>query len=245
MKKVGIIPARYQSSRFPGKVLAKIHGKSVLQRVYERAAKAGLDQVVIATDYNDIYNHVTEFGGEVVMTSTRHTTGTERCAEALTKLPEHYDIAVNIQGDEPFIAPEQISFLADSLVGKGFSISTLIRPITDPDDLYSPDVVKVVKNRDNKAMLFSRTAIPYLRDVKLAQWINRYTFYCHLGIYAYKTDVLQSIVNLSHGILEQAESLEQLRWLEHGYTIHLIESKGTGIAIDTPEDLEKAKQQVS
>ena len=242
MKTLGIIPARYQSSRFPGKVLAKIHEKTILQRVHEQVLKAGLDEVVVATDHQSIFDHVGEFGGKVLMTDTTHATGTERCAAALNQMDQTFDIAINIQADEPFIDPSQIQLLGDAFQEDDSGIATLIQPISDPDDLYSPNVVKVVKNNNDKALLFSRTTIPYLRDVKLAQWISHHTFYAHLGIYAYRTEVLKSIINLPPSPLEQAESLEQLRWLENGYDIKVVESSGTGLSIDTPKDLEKARQ---
>jgi len=244
MKTAAIIPARYHSSRFPGKLLADIHGKTILQRVFEKAQAAGLDEVVVATDHEAILEHVSHFGGQAIMTATHHASGTERCAEALSQLSDAFDVIINLQGDEPFIAPEQIQHLREACQDPQTKIATLMQRVSDPDDLYSPNVVKVIPNQKHEALLFSRTAIPYLRNVKLPQWTTSYDFYSHLGIYAYRSETLQAIVQLPESPLEQAESLEQLRWLDHGYAIKLLESGGTGIAIDTPEDLEKARQHV-
>lgn len=240
MKTVGIIPARYHSSRFPGKVLADINGKSVLERVYEKAKAAEFDEVIVATDHETIKAHVHQFDGQAVMTSNEHQSGTERCQEALNKLPDAYELVVNIQADEPFINPEEVKKLKEAFSDRAVHIATLIQKIREPDDLFSPDVVKVVKDQQNFGILFSRTTIPYLKNVKLAQWISQYNFYSHTGIYAYCSGTLEKLVHLPESPLEKAESLEQLRWLDNGYPIKVVESEGTGISVDTPKDLEKA-----
>lgn len=241
MSTIGIIPARYHSSRFPGKVLAKIRGKTILQWVYEKAVSADLDAVVVATDHEQVYQEVEAFGGQACMTASDHVSGTERCAEALSQMNAHFDVVINLQGDEPFIDPEQLQVLKDAFSDQATSIATLIQTITDPDDLYSPNVVKVVPNQNHEALIFSRTTIPYLRDVKLPQWTTNYHFYSHLGIYAYRAETLKKLVALPESSLEKAESLEQLRWLDYGYRIKVFESASTGISVDTPSDLEKAR----
>jgi 3-deoxy-manno-octulosonate cytidylyltransferase (CMP-KDO synthetase) len=241
MKIIGVIPARYASSRFPAKVLAKINGKPIIQWVYERAKKAkSLSKVVVATDHLKVKEAVEAFGGEVVMTKTEHPSGTDRCFEALQQQREQYDFLINIQGDEPFIQPKQIDILADCLQDKNTQIATLINPISEQEDLFNKNVVKVVYNQSKKAIYFSRHPIPYLRNHPHDEWLKQHIFYRHIGIYAYRTDVLDALTNLEPSWLERCESLEQLRWLENEYSIHVAVSPYHSMGIDTPEDLEKA-----
>lgn len=233
MKVVGIIPARYASTRFPGKPLIDIGGKSMIQRVYEQCLKAeSLTKVVVATDDKRIYEHVLSFGGEVALTSEHHQSGTDRCAEVVNSLPTEFDVVINIQGDEPFIAPEQINLLVSAFGLPKVQIASLKKAIQLEEDIRNPNVVKVVTNIYDEAIYFSRSAIPYRRnpeaDIK---------YYKHIGIYGYTVDVLKKITNLPIGQLEKAESLEQLRWLEQGYSITLKETNIETIAVDTPADL--------
>lgn len=238
-KVVGIIPSRYASTRFPAKPLVDIAGKSMIQRVYEQASKAKLlSDVIVATDDERIFDHVRGFGGKVVMTSTEHQTGTDRCAEVLSKL-EGVDAVINIQGDEPFIEPEQIDQLAALFENPETEIATLIKRIDDVEDLFSNTVIKVVKAADGKAIYFSRTAIPYLKGVEPKDWLLNTTFYKHIGIYAYRSEVLKKLSSLPQTQLEKAESLEQLRWLENGYSIQLAETEHESNSVDTPEDLKR------
>lgn len=238
MKIAGIIPARYASTRFPGKPLAEIMGKSMIQRVYEQTAKAEvLQKVIVATDDQRIFDHVKSWNGNVVMTEKQHPSGTDRCREAMEAAAPDFDYVINIQGDEPFIDPEQISLLAGLLNGDT-ELATLIKAIEDPADINNPNVVKVVTGKD-QALYFSRSAIPFFRNSSPENWINNHTYYRHIGIYAYRTDVLKKITELPIGKLEQAESLEQLRWLENGYSIKVAETDYHAVGIDTPEDLEK------
>lgn len=242
---IGIIPARYASTRFPGKPLADIGGKTMIQRVYEQAAKA-LPNVTVATDDDRIYDEVIRFGGNVVMTAAHHQSGTDRCAEALEKAQKHFkqtfEVVVNIQGDEPFIDPEQIDLLCDCFKNEKTDIATLVKPITDNSLVFDPNKPKVVVGTDNQALYFSRSPIPYLRGVEQEQWHKVHTFYQHIGLYAYRTHVLKEITHLPQSRLELAESLEQLRWLENGYTIAVRETHHDSIGIDTPQDLEHLKR---
>ena len=238
MEILGIIPARYASSRFPGKALVDINGKSMVQRVYLQVLKSKtLAKTLVATDDNRIFEHVKNFGGEVVMTSEEHKNGTERCLETLQKQTNKYDYVINIQGDEPFIDPRQIDLLASLLDGET-ELATLVKKITTQEELNSKNVNKVIWNKNNEALYFSRTALPYLRNVNIDQWINQQSYYKHIGIYGYRVDILEKISNLQPSSLELAESLEQLRWLENGYTIKIAETEIESIGIDTPEDLE-------
>jgi len=241
MKFVGIIPARYASTRFPGKPLADILGKSMIQRVYERASQV-LDTVVVATDDQRIYDAVVQFGGRVVMTSENHKTGTDRCYEALTKLPETYDVVINIQGDEPFIAIEQIEALKNCFVSDQIQLATLVKPFdanTSIDELENPNTPKVILSQAGEAICFSRSVIPYLRGVEKSQWAAAHTYYKHIGIYAYRTDILAQITKMTQTPIEKAESLEQLRWLENGLHIHVAITHSDNHSIDTPEDLQR------
>ena len=242
MKFIGIIPARYASTRFPGKPLADMKGKYMIQRVYEQARKV-LDHVCVATDDDRIFNAVRSFGGEVVMTSTQHRSGTDRCFEAYRTLGGHEDVVINIQGDEPFIKPEQIESLIACFDSPQTQIATLVRPFEAAEGyeaLANPNSPKVVLNERHEALCFSRSVIPYLRGVEPAEWLARHTYYKHIGMYGYRADVLRQITCLPQSSLELAESLEQLRWLQNGYTIKVGITTQETIGIDTPADLEKA-----
>lgn len=238
MEILGIIPTRYASSRFPGKALVDINGKSMVQRVYLQALKSKtLAKTLVATDDNRIFEHVKNFGGEVVMTSVEHKNGTERCLETLQKQTDKYDYVINIQGDEPFIDPRQIDLLASLLDGKT-ELATLAKKITTQEELNSNNVNKVIWNKNKEALYFSRTALPYLRNINKDQWINQQSYYKHIGIYGYRIDILEEVSRLQPSSLELAESLEQLRWLENGYIIKIAETEIESTGIDTPEDLE-------
>lgn len=244
MNIVGIIPARYGSSRFEGKPLVDIKGMSMIERVYRRCLLAeSLADVVVATDDQRIFDHVIGFGGKVVMTSDSHTSGTERCNEVLTILSRDFaqsiDGVINIQGDEPFIDPTQIDKLAMLLQDKEVEIATLMKKISEKTELFNENVVKVVINQYSKALYFSRNPIPFCRGIAHEHWILTNTFYKHIGIYAYRSDVLAKLVAEVPAPLELAESLEQLRWLSNGYSIDVAETETESIAIDTPDDLTK------
>jgi len=239
MKILGIIPARYESTRFPGKVLADIQGKSMVQRVYEQAVKSQfLDKVIIATEDKKVVEHVARFGGEALLTKTNHASGTDRCFEALQLQTEAYDYVVNIQGDEPFIDPKQIDELAGLLTGN-VELATLIKKITTNDELFNLGEVKTVFNKEMEALYFSRQPIPYFRNAAELDWLQQQDYYKHIGIYAYRADILEQISNLPVSDLEKAESLEQLRWLENGLKIKLAFTEFESVCIDTKEDLEK------
>ncbi|KJF44711.1 3-deoxy-manno-octulosonate cytidylyltransferase [Draconibacterium sediminis] len=242
MNFIGIIPARYQSSRFPGKPLAKIKDKPMIQWVYENASKA-LPYVCVATDDDRIFDAVKAFGGEVVKTLPTHQSGTDRCAEAALKIAKNrpVDIVVNIQGDEPFVKPEQIE-LIKSCFESETEIATLVKKVDSEEELFNPNRPKVVLNKNDFALYFSRSPIPYFRGEENKNWVKKHTFWSHIGMYAFKADVLQKITQLEQGELEMAESLEQLRWLENGYKIKTAETTSATMGIDTPEDLEAALQ---
>ncbi|MBN2349407.1 MAG: 3-deoxy-manno-octulosonate cytidylyltransferase [Bacteroidales bacterium] len=245
MKFLCIIPARYASTRFPGKPLADIGGKTMIQRVYQQALKA-LDNVVVATDDQRISDVIRSFNGNVVMTSELHKSGTDRCAEALqiieTQKGESYDVVLNIQGDEPFIQPEQLKSLMLCFNDPFTEIATLIKPVTDNTVLFDPNKPKVVLNSKDEAIYFSRSVIPHIRSVNSEEWIKFFTFYMHIGIYAYRKNILQEITKLEPSILEKAESLEQLRWLENGYKIKTALTEHNSYGIDTPDDLKNLKK---
>lgn len=247
MKFLGIIPARYASTRFPGKPLADMAGKPMIQRVYEQVVNV-LDAVCVATDDERIESAVKAFGGNVVMTSDRHRSGTDRCYEAYTKIGKGYDIIVNIQGDEPFIHPEQIQTLKACFEDHTVQIATLVKPFRPDDDfetaLFNANTPKVVLNKNNEAMYFSRSIIPYVRGKNYKEWLPSHTYYKHIGLYAYRASALKEITSLPQSPLEQAESLEQLRWLENGYKIKAGITHQETIGIDTPEDLKKAVEQL-
>jgi 3-deoxy-manno-octulosonate cytidylyltransferase (CMP-KDO synthetase) len=240
MKAVGIIPARFASTRYPGKPLVMLDGKSMIQRVYEQASQAQLQAVVVATDDTRIRQHVEGFGGKVVMTSPDHQSGTDRCQEAYSQLGETFDVVVNIQGDEPFIQPEQINRVLGCFAQEEAQIATLIKPVQNQEELESPNSPKVVVGAQGQALYFSRHPIPYLRGVEQEDWLSHHVFYKHIGIYGYRTQVLAQLTQLQPSPLEKAESLEQLRWLEHGFKIITAITQAETIGIDTPSDLEKA-----
>ncbi len=238
---LGIIPARYASTRFHGKPLVMIGHKSMIQRVYEQSCKA-LENVVVATDSQQIENHVQSFSGNVVMTSESHKTGTDRCLEAAEKflnLKKNLNISaiINIQGDEPFINPEQITALAKCFQKGDTEIATIIKEENNIENLKNPNIVKVIIKNNNEAIYFSRTLIPYLRDCDINDWTKKHVFYKHVGIYGYRIDILKLITNLKSGLLETAESLEQNRWLENNFKINTIVTTLENKGIDTPEDL--------
>ncbi|HEV8511856.1 MAG TPA: 3-deoxy-manno-octulosonate cytidylyltransferase [Cyclobacteriaceae bacterium] len=241
MKILGIIPARYASSRFPGKPLVDMLGQTMIQRVYNQVKKSKrLSQVVVATDDKRIYDHILSFGGNAVMTGENHPSGTDRCYEALKKSKEKFDFAINIQGDEPFIDPNQIDLLCASLNEKT-ELATLIQKIATLEQLNSPGEAKVVINHLQEAIYFSRSPIPFVQKADQKDWLNKTTFYRHVGLYAYRGDILEKITRLSPSLLEKAESLEQLRWIENGFKIKTVETEmEESICIDTPEDLQKA-----
>ena len=240
MKFIGLIPARYASTRFPGKPLALLAGKPVIQHVYEQAAKV-LDAVYVATDDERIYNKVMEFGGKAVMTSTEHHSGTDRIEEALEKIGGNFDIVVNIQGDEPFIAQSQIETLCHCFEDEATQIATLGKPFECIEAVENPNSPKIVVDNRGYAMYFSRSVIPFVRGVERQEWLKKYPFLKHLGIYAYRTEVLKAITRLPQSSLELAESLEQLRWLENGYRIKVGITNVETVGIDTPEDLQRAE----
>jgi 3-deoxy-manno-octulosonate cytidylyltransferase (CMP-KDO synthetase) len=240
----GIIPARYASSRFPGKPLALIGNRSMIQLVYEHARES-LDLVYVATDDERIFEAVQNFGGKAVMTSSEHQSGTDRCAEAVTLLAAETgispDIVLNIQGDEPFIKPEQIDLLKECFREESVEIATLVRQAENGEDIFNPNQPKVVIDSAGDAMYFSRAAIPYLRDTETAKWSGKHVYYKHIGLYAFRTETLKKITSLRRSPLEIAESLEQNRWLENGFKIRTAVTLWESIGIDTPDDLEKAK----
>lgn len=243
MKSIGIIPSRYSSTRFPGKPLIDIGGKSMIQRVYEQTLKSKLlSKVIIATDDERIFNHVLSFNGEVIMTDVSHTNGTTRCNQVISLLEdnnEEFDVVVNIQGDEPTINPKQIDSVISLFSDSGVEIGTLAKKITLDKELFDHNVVKVVMSNNNKALYFSRQAIPMIRDFEKNTWLEKTNYFKHIGIYGYRASVLKQICEMPVGILEHAESLEQLRWLENGISIYVNLTDFESIAIDTPEDLLK------
>ena len=243
MKILAVIPSRYASTRFPGKPLADICGKTMIQRVYERvAASSVLNYVVVATDDKRIAEKVEDFGGNCLLTRTDHRNGTSRCLEVVHVLEQQndfFDVVVNIQGDEPTIKPVHIEQLVALFDDKNTQIGSLVNRISDPDDLWNSNVVKVVQNLQGEALYFSRHPVPFLRDVSSDKWLDKAIFYKHLGMYAYRTEILKEINQLSPTFLEQSEKLEQLRWLENGFKIKLGITDYTGIGIDTPDDLIK------
>ena len=257
MKSLGIIPARYASSRFPAKVLADINGKSMLQRVWEQAKKSLLDEVIIATDHTQIYDHALSFGAKTQLTSINHKTGTDRCAEVWSKIQteciynleaKDIHVIVNLQGDEPFIKPEQINLLVKAFANtQSVDIITLIKKIKSTQSLFNNNIVKVIFNENTtdhlkNAIYFSRQPIPFLRDIPEKDWLEYFSFYKHIGLYAFRSSIFDKISKLKQHNLEKAESLEQLRWLANAYKIGLIETNWETIGIDKPEDLVFAKK---
>jgi 3-deoxy-manno-octulosonate cytidylyltransferase (CMP-KDO synthetase) len=236
----GIIPARYASTRFPGKPLIDILGQSMIQRVYEKASQSKLlNKVVVATDDERIFNHVQSFGGEVLMTAADHLTGTDRCREAVQQLKDIYQYVINIQGDEPFIEPQQIDELAELLQDGSTELATQMVAVNNYEMLFDKGEVKIVLNTNNEALYFSRMVIPFIKGVDEKQWHKHHNYFRHVGMYAYRKDVLEKICLLPVSALEKAESLEQLRWLENGFTIKCVLTKFESHCIDTPEDVEK------
>lgn len=236
---IGIIPARYASTRFPGKPLIDIEGKSMIQRVYEQASKAkALTDVVVATDDERIKQHVEAFGGKAVMTREDNPSGTDRCWDALQQMDGEYKYVVNIQGDEPFIDPQQIDSLALMLDGQ-IELATQMIPVDSHEVLFDMGEVKIVLNENDEALYFSRMVIPYIKGVDQSEWHKHHNYYRHVGMYAYRTDVLEQITKLPVSSLEKAESLEQLRWLQKGYKIKCVVTTFDSHCIDTPEDVEK------
>lgn len=244
MKFIGIIPARYASTRFPGKPLAKIGGITMIERVYRQVSKA-LDEVVVATDDERISRAVEQFGGRAIMTSAEHRSGTDRCYEAYTLSASEAEVVINIQGDEPFIDPSQIESLKKCFERDTTEIATLIRPVNPDADyatLSNPNTPKVVTDTEGQALYFSRSVIPYVRGAERDAWPACVQFYTHVGIYAFRAEVLRKVVGLKQSPLELAESLEQLRWLQNGFKIQTAVTQCQTIGIDTPEDLQAAEE---
>lgn len=242
MKYIGIIPARYASTRFPGKPLADMKGKPMIQRVYEQVSLV-LDNICVATDHPDIEAAVKAFGGNVVRSQKEHPSGTDRCREAYHLLGGKEDIIINIQGDEPFIKPEQIEAIISCFDDPTTEIATLVRPFEAHEGweaLANPNSPKVILDNDSNAITFSRSVIPYLRGVEPQEWLSRHTFYKHIGMYAFKASTLDALTALSQSSLELAESLEQMRWIENGYRIKVAITTQETIGIDTPDDMARA-----
>lgn len=240
-KFICIIPARYASTRFPGKPLAILGGKTVIQRVYEQV-KEVINDVYVATDDQRIYDQVEAFGGKVVMTSPNHRSGTDRIEEALQHIGGNWDVVVNVQGDEPFIQPSQISTLCACFDEPQTEIATLGKPFATMEAVENPNSPKIVVDNKGFALYFSRSIIPFVRGIDKDNWLTHYPFLKHLGIYAYRTDVLKQITQLPQSSLELAESLEQLRWLQNGFRIKVGTTNIETIGIDTPADLKKAEE---
>ncbi len=239
---LGIIPARYASSRFPGKPLAEIHAKPMIRHVYERASEA-LETVYVATDDERIFNTVKDFGGKAVMTSALHKSGTDRCGEAVAlaeeEQSERFDVVLNVQGDEPFIEPRLLELLKSCFSDRNTQIATLVKKVTSTDELFDPNRPKVVVNNRQEALYFSRFAIPYVRSVEHTSWMSVHEFFIHIGLYGFRRDVISEIITLPQTPLEIAESLEQLRWVENGYRIAVRVTAYESFGVDTPEDLRK------
>ncbi len=242
MKFIGIIPARYASTRFPGKPLVLLGGKPVIQRVYEQVAEL-LDCVYVATDDDRIFNAVKEFGGNVVMTSPNHKSGTDRIEEAAEIIGGDYDVVVNIQGDEPFITRSQIETIRECFNDAGTQIATLGKPFgADIAAIDNPNSPKIVTDLNGYAMYFSRSVMPYIRGVEHSEWAEEFPFLKHIGVYAYRRETLREVTSLPQSPLEKAESLEQLRWLQNGYRIKVGLTDVETVGIDTPEDLQRAEE---
>ena len=244
MKFMAIIPARYASTRFPGKPLAILGGKTVIQRVYEQVSTV-LDEVYVATDDERIFQAVKAFGGQAVMTRADHKSGTDRIEEAAEKIGSAADVIINVQGDEPFIQPSQIATLMQLFEASETQIGTLGKPFESLEAVDNPNSPKIVTDNRGFALYFSRSVIPYVRGVDHQDWFGQYPFLKHLGIYAYRREVLADITRLPQSPLEKAESLEQLRWLQNGYRIRVGETSVETVGIDTPDDLRRAEQFLS
>lgn len=241
MKFIGIIPARYASTRFPGKPLALLGGKPVIQHVYEKVA-AVLEAAYVATDDERIYDVVKSFGGQVVMTRTDHKSGTDRIEEAIEKIGGEWDVVVNVQGDEPFVAKSQLDTICHCFDNPTTQIATLGKPFESMEAVQNPNSPKIVVDNMGFAMYFSRSVIPYVRGKEKSSWLTHYPFLKHLGIYAYRKDVLRQVTQLPQSSLEIAESLEQLRWLQNGFKIKVGTTDVETVGIDTPQDLERAEE---
>lgn len=241
MKFIGIIPARYASTRFPGKPLALLGGKPVIQHVYEKVA-AVLETAYVATDDERIYDAVKSFGGQVVMTRTDHKSGTDRIEEAIEKIGGEWDVVVNVQGDEPFVAKSQLDTICHCFDDPTTQIATLGKPFESMEAVQNPNSPKIVVDNMGFAMYFSRSVIPYVRGKEKSSWLTHYPFLKHLGIYAYRKDVLRQVTQLPQSSLEIAESLEQLRWLQNGFKIKVGTTDVETVGIDTPQDLERAEE---
>lgn len=241
MKFIGIIPARYASTRFPGKPLALLGGKPVIQHVYEKVA-AVLEAAYVATDDESIYDVVKSFGGQVVMTRTDHKSGTDRIEEAIEKIGGEWDVVVNVQGDEPFVAKNQLDTICHCFDDPTTQIATLGKPFESMEAVQNPNSPKIVVDNMGFAMYFSRSVIPYVRGKEMSSWLTHYPFLKHLGIYAYRKDVLRQVTQLPQSSLEIAESLEQLRWLQNGFKIKVGTTDVETVGIDTPQDLERAEE---
>lgn len=241
MKFIGIIPARYASTRFPGKPLALLGGKPVIQHVYEKVA-AVLEAAYVATDDERIYDAVKSFGGQAVMTRTDHKSGTDRIEEAIEKIGGEWDVVVNVQGDEPFVAKSQLDTICHCFDDPTTQIATLGKPFESMEAVQNPNSPKIVVDNMGFAMYFSRSVIPYVRGKEESSWLTHYPFLKHLGIYAYRKDVLRQVTQLPQSSLEIAESLEQLRWLQNGFKIKVGTTDVETVGIDTPQDLERAEE---
>ena len=237
---VAIIPARYASTRFPGKPLVDIMGKSMIQRVYEQASRSqSVNKVVVATDDQRIFDHVLSFGGHVLMTDADHPSGTDRCWDALQQLEEKFDYVINVQGDEPFIEPEQVDELARVLQDGTIELATQMIEVDSHELLFDKGEVKIVLNNESEALYFSRMVIPFIKGVEEKDWHTHHRYYRHVGMYAYRADILEKITRLRVSALEKAESLEQLRWLENGFKIKCVPTIFESHCIDTAGDIEK------
>jgi 3-deoxy-manno-octulosonate cytidylyltransferase (CMP-KDO synthetase) len=249
VKALGVIPARYASSRFPGKPLVMIDGKSMIQRVYEQSVQCrSLSRILVATDDSRILEHVKSFGGECLLTSEHHSSGTERIGEVIGMLeeagPTDFSVIVNIQGDEPKLDPQQIALAVECFNDPAVQISTLMKQIGSQEELFNPNVVKVITDHRSEAIYFSRSTIPYLRDCEPSTWVEKQVFFKHIGLYAYRIEILKQILKLPVSSLEKAESLEQLRWLENGFRIKVVPTLFETISVDTPEDLLKLTNKI-
>lgn len=241
MKFIGIIPARYASTRFPGKPLAVLGGKTVIQRVYEQASSV-LPEVYVATDDERILHAVEAFGGRAVMTRADHKSGTDRIEEAAEKIGTDADVIINVQGDEPFIQRSQIETLMQLFEHAETQIGTLGKRFDTIDAALNPNSPKIVTDLQGFALYFSRSVIPFVRGQEQAVWLEKYPFLKHLGLYAYRREVLREVTKLPQSPLEMAESLEQLRWLENGFRIRVGLTDVETVGIDTPEDLQRAEE---
>ena len=244
MKVLAVIPARYASTRFPGKPLALIAGRPMIQWVWEGVSRISvISDAVVATDDTRIFDTVLGFGGRAMMTASTHRSGTDRCGEVLDRMDSDADVIVNVQGDEPRVEHTQIELLASCFDDPSVQIATLKKEITSTDDLFSPNVVKVVDDLKGNAIYFSRNPIPFVRGKADDEWLQHHKFYKHIGIYAFRREVLQQVVRLPQSQLETCESLEQLRWIENGYRIAVRETDAENIGVDTPEDLAKLQME--